>query len=164
MKEKRNDVYSGIVMILFAVFLFAASYLIQPTTSDILGSRFFPRLVAALIGLLAAIQIICAAPALKESAQKEEKEETKETGKKSYALAITVIALFVYYILILQIGFTITSMLYLLVQGAVLMSAEDLKKKPKLLVLVLVAVLVPIFINTVFWDIFSIALPAGKLF
>lgn len=164
MKEKRDDVYSSIVMLLFAVFLFAASYLIQPTTSDILGSRFFPRLISVIIGFLAVFQLIGALSVLKEYKNKKEAEETVEKKEKSFALLITVVSLFVYYILILQIGFTITSILYLFIQGAVLMSKEDLKKKSKLVVLVLVSVLVPIFINTVFWNIFSIALPAGKLF
>ena len=77
---------------------------------------------------------------------------------------LTTAALFVYYVLVLQIGFTITSILYLLFEGAVLMQKEDLKNKKKMTILVLVAVIVPIFINTIFWKVFSIALPAGALF
>ncbi|MEY8339028.1 tripartite tricarboxylate transporter TctB family protein [Lachnospiraceae bacterium 62-35] len=166
MKEKRNDIFSGVAFILFAVFLFVGSYWIPPTTSDILGSRFFPRAIAVLIAFLAAIQLAGAFSFMKQSEAKEEKEEKADDkkGKMSTALLFTVIALFAYYILVLQIGFTITSIVYLLFQSAVLMSKEDFKNKRKIVILALVAIIVPIFINTIFWNVFSIALPKGNLF
>lgn len=169
MKEKRNDIYSGIAMIIFAIFLFVGSYWIQPTTSDILGSRFFPKAIAVLIVLLAVIQIIGSVSYLKQNSSeqdtaKEADQEQEQKDWKNKPLIMTTIALFVYYVVILQVGFVITSIIYLLFQGAVLMNKEDLKDKKKMAVLVLVAVLVPIFINTIFWRVFTIALPSGKLF
>lgn len=79
-------------------------------------------------------------------------------------LILTVAALFAYYILVLYIGFTITSILYLLAQSAILMSKDALGNRKTVAVMVLVSVIAPIFIHTVFWKVFSIALPAGKLF
>lgn len=165
MKDKRNDIYSGIALILFAVFMYATSYMIQPTTSDILGSRFFPQVVAILIAVLAVCMIIGALASKNKAAGAEQPAEEK-TEKKAVnmPLVLTVAGLFAYYILILQLGFTITSILYLLFQGAVLMSKEDMKNKKKLVVLVLVAVIVPIALNFIFWNVFQIALPAGNLF
>ena len=163
MKEKRNDIWSGIAFAVFAGFLYVGSYWIPPTTSDILGSRFFPRLIAGVIGFLAVFQIVSAVSSGKSRKEAEETEEPHTKGF-SKALFLTTAALFLYYVLVLQIGFTITSIVYLLCQSAILMSKEDFKNKKKVLILALVSVLVPIFINTIFWRVFSIALPAGKLF
>ena len=82
----------------------------------------------------------------------------------SISLLLTVVALFVYYILVLQIGFTITSILYLLFQSAVLMSKDDFKNRKKVIILVLVSIITPIFINVLFGQIFLIVLPEGNLF
>lgn len=163
MKEKRNDIYSSIVFFLFGVFIFAGSYWIPATTSDILGSRFFPRAVAILIGILSLVQLVGALgelKALKEAGVKEE----KEPAKLNRPFLLTTIALFVYYVLVLGIGFTLTSILYLLFEGVVLMRKDEVKDKKKIIILLLVAVIVPVFINTVFWNVFSIKLPEGALF
>ena len=119
MKEKRNDICSSIVFFLFGVFIFAGSYWIPATTSDILGSRFFPRVVAVLIGILSIFQLLSAVGELKKLKDVGVKEE-KEAAK--------------------------------------------LKDKKKMVILILVAVIVPIFLNTVFWNVFSIKLPEGALF
>ncbi len=163
MKEKRNDIYSSIVFFLFGVFIFAGSYWIPATTSDILGSRFFPRVVAVLIGILSIFQLLSAAGELKKLKDVGVKEE-KEAAKLNCPFLLTTVALFAYYLLVLGIGFTLTSILYLLFEGVVLMRKDELKDKKKIVILVLVAVIVPIFLNTVFWNVFSIKLPEGALF
>ena len=162
MKEKRNDIYSSIVLIIFAVFLFVGSWWIPPTTSDILGSRFFPRAIAVVIGCLSLFQLVGAVSVVKNRKEKEEAAEKKEAF--SIPLLLTVAALFVYYILVLQIGFTITSILYLLFQSAVLMSKDDFKNRKKVIILVLVSIITPIFINVLFGQVFLIVLPEGNLF
>ena len=146
MKEKRNDICSSIVFFLFGVFIFAGSYWIPATTSDILGSRFFSA-----VGEL---------KKLKDVGVKEE----KEAAKLNCPFLLTTVALFAYYLLVLGIGFTLTSILYLLFEGVVLMRKDELKDKKKMVILILVAVNVPIFLNTVFWNVFSIKLPEGALF
>ena len=160
MKEKRNDICSSIVFFLFGVFIFAGSYWIPATTSDILGSRFFPRVVAVLIGILSIFQLLSAVGELKDVGVKEEKEAANLNGP----FLLTTVALFAYYLLVLGIGFTLTSILYLLFEGVVLMRKDELKDKKKMVILILVAVIVPIFLNTVFWNVFSIKLPEGALF
>lgn len=163
MKEKLNDICSSIVFFLFGVFIFAGSYWIPATTSDILGSRFFPRVVAVLIGILSIFQLLSAVGELKKLKDVGVKEE-KEAAKLNCPFLLTTVALFAYYLLVLGIGFTLTSILYLLFEGVVLMRKDELKDKKKMVILILVAVIVPIFLNTVFWNVFSIKLPEGALF
>ncbi|RHP49582.1 tripartite tricarboxylate transporter TctB family protein [Clostridium sp. AF32-12BH] len=163
MKEKHNDVCSSVVFFLFGVFIFVGSYWIPATTSDILGSRFFPRAVAILIGILSLMQLVSALGELKQMKAAGVKEE-KEEKKLNKPFILTTVALFAYYLLVLGIGFTLTSILYLLFEGVVLMRKDEVKDKKKMIILVLVAVIVPVFLNTVFWNVFSIKLPEGALF
>ncbi|MDO4268489.1 MAG: tripartite tricarboxylate transporter TctB family protein [Eubacteriales bacterium] len=160
MKEIKSNLWSGAVFLAFGIFVFAGSWWIPATTSDILGSRFFPRAVAVLIIVLSGVQILGACSALK----KADRNEDKEKWTLNKPLFLTVAALFVYYILVLYIGFTVTSILYLLFQSGVLMSKEDFSDKRKMIIMIAVSVLTPIIINGIFWELFSIALPAGKIF
>ncbi len=198
MKEARDNLYSGIGFLLFGIFVFAGSYWIPATTSDVLGSRFFPRAVSVLMALLAVVQMggtwkmagrpegraagkAAQKPELTGHAEQPQKPELTGHAERSQQpepsmpenaagsrfnrpLILTVAALFAYYILVLYIGFTITSILYLLVQSAILMSKDALGNRKTVAVMVLVSVIAPVFIHTVFWKVFSIALPAGKLF
>ena len=166
MKEERSNLYSAIVFVLFGIFVYIGSFWIPVTTSDILGSRFFPRAVAVLIFILGIVQFAMNVKILKnmKSVQENQNPESEQSKKLNWPLLLTVISLFIYYVLLLQIGFVITSILYLLVQSAVLMSKEDFGNKKKVVIMILVSVIVPIAINAVFWNVFSIALPGGKLF
>ena len=162
MKEKRGDIFSGIVIGVLAVVYYVYSFQIQQTTSDVLGSRFFPQLAAILLLFLSAILII---QALRKKPEPEEENTKSENTKKiNLPLILTTVALFVYYVLILNIGFTITSILYLLFECWVLMPDNMKKNKKMLLLVVLVCVAVPVFLNTVFYSVFHIHLPVGALF
>ncbi len=162
MKEKRGDIFSGIVIGVLAVVYYVYSFQIQQTTSDVLGSRFFPQLAAILLLVLSAILII---QALRKKPDSEEENKNSENAKKiNLPLILTTVALFVYYVLILNIGFTITSILYLLFECWVLMPDNMKKNKKMLLLVVLVCVAVPVFLNTVFYSVFHIQLPVGALF
>lgn len=167
MQGKYNDVMSSIFFCLFAIFMLIASNWIQPTTSDILGSRFFPRMVAILIAGLSLFQLTCAYLAIKKSKNAEieqQQSERKQKNKINIPLLLTVVTLFGYYILISVLGFVLTSIIYLLCQSAILMSKEDLSNKKKVSIVTIVSIIVPIFLDTIFWRVFSIALPSGVLF
>lgn len=79
MKEKRGDIFSGIVIGVLAVVYYVYSFQIQQTTSDVLGSRFFPQLAAILLLVLSAILII---QALRKKSDSE--EENKNSSQRCY--------------------------------------------------------------------------------
>ena len=99
MENKRKDIYSGVVMLLFAAFFYGTSFLIQATTSDILGSRFFPQMAAILIALLAVIQVVLAVRKPAEAPKVETKMEDAPEKRKwpNMSLILTTLALFAYY-------------------------------------------------------------------
>ncbi len=163
--SKKSDICSGLVLCIFGIAYYACSFMIKPTTSDVLGSRFFPRVSAVLLIILALVQIVKALVSKSnqnEDIQSDKADKTK--GNLNLPLVLTIVALFAYYILILNIGFTITSILYLLFESYVLMSKEELKNKKLVAIVVIVAIVFPIFLNFVFHNLFSISLPAGVLF
>lgn len=163
MKEKKNDLISGIVFLAFAVFVYAYSFQIKQTTSDILGSRFFPQAVAVIIGILALVQIVTAIREIKK-AQPQPKEEKAEKTPLNKPLTLTTVALFAYFFVIQYVGFVITSIGYLLFQCYLLMDKIERKNKKTVIVMAVVAFAVPLLLNFVFWNLFKIRLPQGKFF
>ena len=165
--NKKDEIGSGIVLMILAAVFYAFSFRIQYTTSDILGSRFFPQAAAILIILLAAIQIIQALKGNENTPKADAVDNSEETEVKAGvnpALILTIVSLFAYYFVIQQVGFVITSIIYLLFESWVLMNKLERSNK-KLVAIVLVAdVLFPIFLNFIFYNIFHIQLPVGKLF
>ena len=164
MKEKHGDIISGIVIAVIAVVYYIYSFQIQQTTSDVLGSRFFPQLAAILLLFLSAVQIIQAIRKKPDPAEVTEHEQSRTDKKINLPLVLTTAALFVYYFLILNIGFTITSILYLLFECWVLMPDHIKKNKKMLVLVVIICIAVPVFLNTVFYNVFHIQLPVGALF
>ena len=182
--NKKKEIVPALVVILFGVLYYAFSFRIQATTSDILGSRFFPQAAAILVIVLSLIQILLEVrkkpevesdvKVSEETSAGEENAAAADTAdaasdaeakrKSVAALAMTVLALFGYYILIRLVGFTITSVLYLLFESWVLMSDKDRKNRKMTITVIITSILVPVFLNTVFYNVFRIKLPTGSLF
>ncbi len=162
--KKRDDILSGAVLGIIGVAFFAYSFQIKLTTSDVLGSRFFPQVSGILLTVLSAIQIIRALKSKEIKAAATGENQEKKTSPVNLPLLLTTVTLFGYYVLIRIVGFTITSILYLMCASAVLMSAQDLKKKRNVVILIIVSVALPVLLNLVFYEVFHIRLPQGMLF
>lgn len=162
-RNNKKDFQSAIVIIIFAIAFYMFSYKIQPTTSDILGSRFFPRAASVCLMLLGAIQIWKSVRS-KDVLTEEELKKIAKNDTINQPLILTSVLLFVYYFLCLGVGFTITSILYLLSSSWILMPETDRKNKKMQILIAIVAIVVPVFLNTVFYRVFHITLPKGMLF
>ena len=159
--EKKKNVYAGIILLLFAIFIYAVSFWIPESKSDILGSRFFPRCTAVFMGILSGILTL-------SSIGFKKREETEDglvqQAGLNRSLLLTCLALILYYLFILQLGFVITSIVYLFCQCLILLPKEDYKNRKKMMLTLVISVVVPVAINFIFWKVFMIALPAGNLF
>ena len=113
--------------------------------------------------MLSLIQIVKSLRS-KEALTKEQEEKIRKTDRINKPLVLTTVFLFAYYFLCINIGFVITSILYLLGSSWVLMPEGDHKNKKMLILTAIVSVAVPVFLNTVFYQVFHIKLPAGRLF
>lgn len=164
--SKKNDIVPAVAVILFGIAFYAGSFQIQPTTSDVLGSRFFPQAAAILLVVLGIAQIVTAMRK-KPEGQVSEASAAGASGEKAgvnIPFLLTVAALFAYYVLIRLVGFTITSICYLLFESWVLMPEESRNNKKMKLIVVATSILVPLFLNYIFYYVFSIKLPQGSLF
>jgi len=163
-KAKKKDIQSAIVIIVFAVLFYAFSYRIQPTTSDVLGSRFFPQAISIILVILGLILIVTSIISGKDPLSEEEETKLAKNDRINQPLILTTVFLFAYYFLCMGIGFLLTSILYLFGASRVLMSEEDKKDKKTQIIVAIVSIAVPIFLNTVFYQVFHIKLPTGSLF
>ena len=159
--EKKKNVYAGLILLLFAIFIYVVSFWIPESKSDILGSRFFPRCTAVIMGILSVILTM-------SSTNFRKREETEDgpvqkTGMNR-SLLLTCLSLILYYLIILQLGFVITSIVYLFCQCLILLPKEDYKNRKKIMLILAISVVVPVAINFIFWKVFMIALPAGNIF
>ncbi len=161
--NNKKDIQSAIAVILFAIAFYAFSFKIQATTSDILGSRFFPQVAAICLILLGIVQIF-RNMRLKEILTDKPEAKIAKTDRINQPLVLTTVLLLAYYYLCMGIGFTITSILYLLSSSMVLIPNAERKNRKTMLLIAIVAIVVPFFLNTVFYRIFHITLPKGKLF
>lgn len=162
-KASKKDLQSAIAVILFAIAFYAFSFQIQPTTSDVLGSRFFPQAASIILILLGLVQVVRSLTS-KEKLTAEEEARIEKNDRINKPLVLTTVLLFAYYFLCITIGFQITSILYLMGASWVLMPEEDRKNKKMLLIVLIVSIAVPVFLNTVFYQLFRIQLPVGSLF
>ena len=86
------------------------------------------------------------------------------SAKATRQPSATVAALFAYYFVIQQVGFVATSIAYLLFESWILMNKKELGNKKLVAIVVVTDILFPIFLNFIFYNIFHIQLPAGRLF
>ena len=163
-RAKKKDVQSAVVIIAFAIAFYVFSFQIQPTTSDILGSRFFPQATAVILVLLGLVQIVRSLSSGKEALTEEEAKKIAGIDRTNAPLILSGVLLLAYYFLCVGIGFLITSILYLLGASWVLMPEAERANKKTLMIVVIVSIAVPFFLNTVFYRVFNIKLPAGSLF
>lgn len=157
MSERKKNIVSGVVFLVFAIALYAGSFSIVLTTADIMGPQFFPRAISIFIGILAIVQIVMA---YKKPETDEKKEGDSGISKNA---AATVAILFIYAVLVKEIGFIIMTILYLFCQICLLLPKEGLKNKKTMAVTAAVSVITPVFIYELFYYAFSIFLPTGIL-
>lgn len=161
--NSKKDVQSSIVIIIFSIAFYLCSFQIQATTSDVLGSRFFPQAAAICLIFLNVIQIFKNVRS-NEVLTDEQKKKIASADRINSPLVLTTVLLFAYYFLCMQVGFTLTSIVYLICSSLVLIPKAERNNKKQMLLILIVAVAVPIFLNTVFYQVFHITLPKGKLF
>lgn len=78
-------------------------------------------------------------------------------------LGLTALALFLYIALLDTLGFVLSSILYMAAQMLIFIPLENRNRKHYIMIGVL-ALVVPLLINEVFEEVFSLLLPAGILF
>lgn len=156
-KKYKDAVIGGILAVLSFIYL-AMSLQIKLTNIDrIVGSRLFPQICGTVILILSVYLIVY-------GIRQSKSIEAGEAGPaKSYTKTVIVLGSYAAYIFLMdKIGFTLSSILYLFSQMAV-MGRWPVKKK-SLLIYLVIAVVSSIVIYILFNKVFMLMLPrAGWL-
>ncbi|MEH1740617.1 MAG: tripartite tricarboxylate transporter TctB family protein [Fusobacterium varium] len=156
MEKKMNykDLGAGIFFLLFSIIIYTQSLKINVTVGDIMGPRFFPQLVSIIMGILSFILIV---------ASFKSEEKSGKIFENKLSMIMTLIILLMYAILLEIVGFVILTIFYLFIQILLLLPKEYLRNKKYLVITGFVAIITPIFLYLLFYNVFSIFLPAGIL-
>ncbi len=161
MKIKRNgglcmtkDRIAGVVLLVFCLFFYYQSKLIDIKDLTEITAAFFPRLVLVLIAILAVVLII-------QSFLKKEKK--KEEKKEKEGIVWVIFALLALYILSLDLlGFIISSFIFITIVYLIILP----EKRPiKNHVISLSSLLViTIVLSLIFQNVLNVFLPKGIFF
>lgn len=154
--ERYKNIYSGILMLAVGLFLLLAAGSIPSGAAVGIGSDFMPRVAS---GLMAVLGIIILISGVKEAKKDGAQEEANAPAPLPKGLLCTVALLFLYMLLMVPVGFIITTVLYITAQAMILAPQE--KRNPLLFFVFSLAFTIVIYF--VFRNAFSLMLPSGIL-
>ena len=168
MSKKKKNIIPNVVIFILSLFFFIASFTIKLTNIDkVVGSRLFPQIVTLLLMALSLFLIIADMmenkrnEASKTKVEEDNKEIEEVTDKPNYINTILVFGSFgLYLILLEQVGFIISTILYLSSQMYILAPKED-KTSKKILIYTVISIIVTMIIYWIFAEGFQLVLPRG---
>lgn len=119
------------------------------------GSDFIPKLCTGLWILFSVCLLV------KELRSPD--DGVKELGINLGIFLLTILLLFAYIYLLNILGFTVSSMLYLIIQMLLFVPAK-LRTAKNVIIFVLLAIIVPLAVNALFVNALSLLLPEGVIF
>lgn len=151
---KISVVIFNMVLFLAGIVLLISAQSIEVGAAMGQGGDFLPKLCSLFWVIISGLML--ASSAFKNTAQSEE----KKGNIKGFLL--TLVLLFLYVLLLKPIGFVITSSLYMFLQMLLFVPRELINKK-KLILFAVISILLPVLVNLLFANLFSLILPAGIL-
>ncbi len=162
MFKKYADALWGVVILIVCALMFYATTQIRVFAAmEGLSSRFFPRVIIAIMAILGLFLIYFDLKRAKGYTQPEEDSQKKKgISVGDQCVLETMVALLAYVALLDPIGFIPTTIVYLIVQMTILSSKPS---KKDLLLFALIAVVSSVGIYFLFTKAFYLMLPAGIL-
>lgn len=160
-----KNIIAGVVILVFAVVLFVASFYVDGAKPESVGTDFMPRLVAIglfLLGIANLVSEINKFRFLKAHDRLEKKSETKKTWKEIFYDNLDWVSgglMLLYVWSIMSLGFLIPSVIYMFLQ--ILLYTTT--KKRNYILYIAVSVLIPVAIYLLFRNYFHLMLPKGIL-
>lgn len=153
--RKLAEYIIDLVLLLVGIALAVASQSIPPGSSIGIGGDFMPK-VCTKIWIFISLCLLLWEKFTPDDHQKGIRADLK-------CLGLTALALFLYIALLDTLGFVLSSILYMAAQMLIFIPLENRNRKHYIMIGVL-ALVVPLLINEVFEEVFSLLLPAGILF
>ncbi|WP_181995718.1 tripartite tricarboxylate transporter TctB family protein [Clostridium sp. AM58-1XD] len=153
--KKLSELVTDFVLLITGVGLWISAQTIETGTTMGKGSDFMPKVCTAVWVILAVILL------LQTLKMADDKDKTLKMSLKGFLLTFLYLA--VYMFLLNVTGFIISSILYMFAQMMLYVPETGRTKKNVILFAVLSAA-VPIAVNILFVNAFSLLLPAGSIF
>ncbi|MBR0184470.1 MAG: tripartite tricarboxylate transporter TctB family protein, partial [Synergistaceae bacterium] len=142
-------------LLLVGVVLFISAGSIDTDTALGQSSDFVPKLCTGLWIVFSVCLLV------KELRTRD--DGVKELGINLGVFLLTIVLLFAYIYLLNILGFTVSSMLYLIIQMLLFVPAK-LRTTKNIVIFLVLAVVVPLAVNALFVNAFSLLLPEGVIF
>lgn len=160
--ENKKDFYSSLFFLILGVVYFFASFEIKKITSTTVDGAFIPQLLSVIMVVISLFLTISSYVKLKRDPEKNSvsvmNELKSHIGKKT---VWTLVVLFAYVILLGQVGFVVTTIVYLITQILILEGAVN---KKTMFRSVLVSLIATISVYYIFEKALQVLLPHGILF
>lgn len=143
----------NIVMLLMGIALLVSAQGIKTGAAMAQGGDFMPKLLTGFWVVLSAFILI---DGLK-------KKGASDGGSDVKNFLATLALLLVYFLVIYPIGFVAASIIYIFIQ-TLLFAPGDAKTKKHCIIYAVIAIAVPITVNLIFVNVFSLILPEGMIF
>ncbi|MBQ3397895.1 MAG: tripartite tricarboxylate transporter TctB family protein [Synergistaceae bacterium] len=153
--KKLTELAVDAFLLLVGVVLFISAGSIDTDTALGQSSDFVPKLCT---GLWIAFSVCLL---VKELRTRD--DGVKELGINLGVFLLTIVLLFAYIYLLNILGFTVSSMLYLIIQMLLFVPAK-LRTTKNIVIFLVLAVVVPLAVNALFVNAFSLLLPEGVIF
>lgn len=144
------------ILLILSIILFVAAQDIETGAAMAKGGDFMPKVCSGIFMGLSALLLIL--NIIKEKDNKEiEDKDSKSINVKGFLYTLGL--LFIYILLLKPIGFIIMSIIYLFLQ--ILLFSP--KEKRNYMLFITISIVVPVAVNYLFINVFSLILPGGLL-
>lgn len=151
--KKLSETILNIVLVIAGLALWISAQSIEVGAAMGKGGDFMPKLCSGIWLAIGVLMLVTGWMA------KDDGERKSFHVKGFFA---TLLLLFVYILLLKPVGFVITSIVYMFVQ-MLLFVPKELMTKKRLILFGMISVILPIAVNLLFVNVFSLILPAGIL-
>lgn len=152
--KKLSEIIMNIILILAGASLWLSAQNIAVGAAMGQGGDFMPKLCSSIWLLVSGLLLIFSLRA------PDEKEKTDTSGIGGFL--ITAALLFVYILLLKPVGFVITSAVYMFAQ-MMLFVPKEYRSKKNYIMFAVISITLPIGVNALFANVFSLILPTGIL-
>ncbi len=152
--KKLSETLVNLVLVISGAALWLSAQTIEVGAAMGQGGDFMPKLCSSIWFVIALLLFVFGS-----------RTRDAEKGKASVSIKgflATLVLLFLYVLLLKPIGFVITSIVYMFAQMLLFVPSE-LRSKKNYIIFAIVSVVLPIIVNMLFVNVFSLILPTGIL-
>ncbi len=152
--KKLSETLVNLVLVISGAALWLSAQTIEVGAAMGQGGDFMPKLCSSIWFVIALLLFVFGL-----------RTRDAEKGKASVSIKgflATLVLLFLYVLLLKPIGFVITSIVYMFAQMLLFVPSE-LRSKKNYIIFAIVSVVLPIIVNMLFVNVFSLILPTGIL-